>query len=149
MTRTLSMASAGVRSSLLPLDRPPRLGRRSRAQMPPQLAAFARSTLVHVAFAFLAMGAWAVFANRAAGLAHALTAGLVQGLASGAITLALKRFLEAASMRLSGVWALVTAHRLAGTAHVWATISLPWAVSSTYAWVYVWTLTRERAPARA
>ncbi|HLK25779.1 MAG TPA: hypothetical protein VKT30_14085 [Caulobacteraceae bacterium] len=132
--------------------------------MPPQLAAFARSTLVHVAFAFLAMGAWAVFANRAAGLAHALTAGLVQGLASGAITLALKRFLEAASMRLSGVWALVappaiscsailvllvTAHRLAGTAHVWATISLPWAVSSTYAWVYVWTLTRERAPARA
>jgi hypothetical protein len=132
--------------------------------MQPALAALARSTLVHVAFAFVAMGAWAVFANRSAGASHALTAGLVQGAASGSITLGLKRFLEAASARLSGAWALiappsisctailillVSAHTLAGTAHVWTTISLPWAVSSSYAWVYVWAITRGRAPAAA
>ena len=122
-------------------------------------AALARSSAVHVAFAFLAMGAWAVFANRSAGLSHALIAGLVQGALSGGITLGLKRFLEAASARLTGVWSmivppatscavvlglLVGAHLSAGTRNVWATISLPYAVSSTYAWVYAWTLTRGR-----
>lgn len=123
------------------------------------LSALARSSAVHVAFAFLAMGAWAVFANRSAGLSHALVAGLVQGALSGGITLGLKRFLEAASARLTGVWAMVVppatscavilallggAHLLAGTRNVLATISLPYAVSSTYAWVYAWTLTRGR-----
>jgi hypothetical protein len=127
--------------------------------MPTSLAALARSSVVHVAFAFLAMGAWAVFANRAAGLSHALVAGLVQGTLSGAITLALKRFLEAASARLPGAWALIVppsiscavilalllaAHILAGTRNVLATISLPYAVSSTYAWVYTWAVTRRR-----
>jgi hypothetical protein len=132
--------------------------------MPPPLAALARSTVTHVAFAFVAMGAWAVFANWSASVHHALAAGLVQGAASGAITFGLKRFLEAASARLPGAWAylapptvsctailalLVGAHTLAGTAHVWATISLPWAVSSTYAWVYTWSIRRERTPAAA
>jgi len=127
--------------------------------MPTTLAALARSSVVHVAFAFLAMGAWAVFANRAAGTSHALVAGLVQGTLSGAITLGLKRFLEAASARLPGVWAfvvppaiscavilglLVAAHILAGTRNVFATISLPYAVSSTYAWIYTWAVTRNR-----
>jgi ascorbate-specific PTS system EIIC-type component UlaA len=127
--------------------------------MPTSLAALARSSVVHVAFAFLAMGAWAVFANRAAGMSHALIAGLVQGALSAAITLALKRFLEAASARLPGVWALIVpptiscavilalllaAHILAGTRNILATISLPYAVSSTYAWVYTWAVTRRR-----
>ena len=121
--------------------------------------ALARSSAVHVAFAFLAMGAWATFANRSVGLSHALTAGLVQGALSGGITLVLKRFLEAASARLPGVWAvvappmiscavilavLVSAHLIAGTRNILATISLPYAVSSTYAWVYSWAMVRSR-----
>jgi hypothetical protein len=129
------------------------------AAMPTSLAALARSSVVHVAFAFLAMGAWAVFANRTAGLSHALVAGLVQGALSGGITLGLKRFLEASSARLTGIWALIAppaisctvilalllgAHILAGTRNVFATISLPYAVSSTYAWVYTWAMTRGR-----
>jgi hypothetical protein len=122
-------------------------------------AALARSSVVHVAFAFLAMGAWAVFANRSAGLSHALVAGLVQGALSGGITLVLKRFLETASARFPGVWAvvapptiscavilavLVGAHLIAGTRNVLATISLPYAVSSTYAWIYSWAMARGR-----
>ena len=128
--------------------------------MPINLATLARSSPVHVAFAFLAMGAWAVFANRFVGLSHALTAGLVQGALSGGITLVLKRFLETASARLPGVWAvvapptiscavilavLVGAHLIAGTRNILATISLPYAVSSTYAWVYSWAMARGRA----
>jgi hypothetical protein len=127
--------------------------------MPTPLSTLARSSAVHVAFAFLAMGGWAVFANRSVGLSHAALAGLVQGTLSGAITLGLKRFLEAASARLPGIWAfaappaiscavilavLVAAHSLAGTRNVLATISLPYAVSSTYAWVYSWALMRGR-----
>jgi hypothetical protein len=115
---------------------------------------------VHVGFGFLAMGAWAVFANRSAGAGHALLAGLVQGTLSGAITLGLKRFLETASARLVGVWAvvvppatscavillmLVGAHLLAGTRNIAASISLPYAVSSTYAWIYTWMVTRGRS----
>jgi len=134
----------------------------NRAAMPTTLAKLARSSVVQVGFAFLAMGAWAVFANRSAGTAHALTAGLVQGALSGAITLGLKRFLEVASARLAGVWAmivppatscavililLVSAHLLAGTRHVLATISVPYAVSSTYAWVYALMMVRERTVA--
>lgn len=49
-------------------------------------AALARSSVVHVAFAFFAMGAWATFANRSAGMSHALIAGLLQGALSGGIT---------------------------------------------------------------
>jgi hypothetical protein len=124
------------------------------------LATLARSSVVHVGFAILAMGAWAVFANRSAGVGHALAAGLVQGTLSGVITLGLKRFLETASARLPGVWAvlappaiscavilalLVGAHLAAGTRHIWATISLPYAVSSTYAWVYALMMARGRA----
>ena len=127
--------------------------------MPLDLKALGRSTAVHVAFAFLAMGGWALIANLNKGLSHAGLAGLIQGTLSGLITLGLKRFLEAFSIRLPGVWAiivppmvscavilavLVTAHLLAGTPNVWATISLPYAVSSTYAWVYVFVVVRGR-----
>ena len=118
--------------------------------------------MTHVAFAFLAMGGWAVFANRLHGAERALLAGLVQGTLSGLLTLGLKRFLEAAVGRLSDLWAailppvlscagvlaiLLTAHRLAGTPNVWATISVPYAVSSSYAWIYslMLVLARRRA----
>lgn len=88
-----------------------------------------------------------------------LSAGLVQGTLSGVLTLGLKRFLEAAGRRLAGAWAailppaltcasvlaiLLAVHRLAGTPNVWATISAPYAVSSSYAWIYSLSLARSR-----
>lgn len=114
-------------------------------------AGLARSSALHVGFACVAMGAWAAFANRAHPLGDMVLAGLVQGLLSGAITLVLKRSLEAMAARVSGPAAfvlpplvtcvvvlavLLTAHRLAGTPEVWATIAVPYAVSSVYAWIY-------------
>lgn len=118
---------------------------------PSAAAGLASSSALHVGFAFAGMGAWAAFANRAHALGPMLLAGLVQGLLSGAITLVLKRSLEAMAARLGGPVAfilppvitcavvlavLLAAHRLAGTPEIWATIALPYAVSSTYAWVY-------------
>lgn len=112
-----------------------------------------------MAFAFLAMGAWAVFANRSHPTGDALTAGLVQGTASSLITLVLKRFLETFSARLSGPAAFLlppaisctvilallwTVHTLAGTPEVWATLAIPFAVSSTYAWIYTAIVVRVR-----
>jgi hypothetical protein len=120
---------------------------------------WAHSSAAHVGFAFFAMGGWAVFANRGAGAGHAALAGVVQGTISGAITLGLKRFLEMASQRLPGGWAaivppliscavilalLVTAHRLAGTRQLWTTISIPYAVSSSYAFIYTAMILRRR-----
>jgi hypothetical protein len=110
-----------------------------------------------VAFAFLAMGGWALFANRAHGAGAVLPA-LAQGVLSGAITLGLKRTLEALSPRLPGALAyvappLVTAsvilaglwgvHRLIGTPEVLATIAVPWSVSTLYAIVWSALLARE------
>jgi hypothetical protein len=121
------------------------------AGLNPTLANLARSSAVHGAFAFLAMGGWAVFANRLHGAERALLAGAVQGTLSALLTLGLKRFLEAAVARLTDLWAavlppsltcaavlaiLLGAHHLAGTPNVWATISVPYAVSSSYAWIY-------------
>lgn len=117
----------------------------------------ARSTLAHVGFGFLAMGAWAVFANRNHPLPAALLAGLVQGTISGLLTLVLKKFLEWINAKLSGAAALlapplitagsilailVTAHRLAGTPEILATIAVPFSVSTAYAVIYNWGLTR-------
>ena len=118
-----------------------------------------RSTAAHVAVAALAMGAWAAFANRSAGPAHQATAGLVQAVLSGAITFGLKRTLERLGARLPSVsaailppiltcaavlLALVAAHTLARTPDLWRTIVLPYAVSSTYAWLYSFALYRRR-----
>jgi hypothetical protein len=109
------------------------------------------STAVHVAFGFLLMGAWAVFANRNHPLPDALLAGLVQGTISGSLTLVLKKFLEWINARLAGLAALalpplvtasaillilVSAHTLAGTPEVAATIAVPFTVSTTYAILY-------------
>lgn len=121
------------------------------------VAGLARSGAVHGAIAFLAMGAWAAFANRGHGAGAMALAGAVQGAISCVITLILKRSLEAMFARLSGPAAvlapplvtmvvvlavLVTIHRLAGTPEVWATIAVPYTVSSAYAWIYTATLTR-------
>jgi hypothetical protein len=103
------------------------------------------------------MGAWAAFANRGHGVEAMALAGAVQGTISCVITLILKRSLEAMFARLSGPAAiavpplttmavvlavLVAIHRLAGTPEVWATIAVPYGVSSTYAWIYTVTLAR-------
>ena len=111
-----------------------------------------------MAFAFLAMGGWALFANRAHGAA-ALPPALAQGALSGAITFVLKRVLEALAARLTG-WAayigppLITAsvilallagvHTLIRTPEIAATIAVPWSVSSLYAIIYTAVLVRER-----
>lgn len=122
----------------------------------------AQSTIFHVAFGFIAMGAWAVFANRDHSLPQALLAGVVQGAISGTLTLFLKKGLERMNAMFfrarqsdegmgrniaalfvpplvaaaSILTILVTAHTLAGTPEVLATIAVPFTVSTTYAILY-------------
>lgn len=120
----------------------------------------ATSTVAHVGFGFLAMGGWAMFANRAHPLEAMLLAGLVQGTISGLLTLGLKKFLEWLNVRMKGAAALIvppaitattilailfTAHTLAGTPALWATIAVPWMISTSYAILYNLRLSRERA----
>jgi hypothetical protein len=122
------------------------------------LSRLARSTVTHVGFAFVAMGGWALFANRAHGVA-ALAPALAQGTLSGVITLVLKRALEAFAARLGGLAALivpplvtasvilvllVSVHWLIGTPEIAATIAVPWSVSTLYAIVYTAALGRDR-----
>jgi hypothetical protein len=117
----------------------------------------AGSTVAHVAFGFLAMGAWAVFANRDHAIGQALLSGLVQGTISGLLTLGLKKFLEWFNAKLTGAAALilpplitaatilailVTAHTLAGTPEIAATIAVPFTVSTSYAILYNLSLWR-------
>jgi hypothetical protein len=117
----------------------------------------ATSTLAHVGFAFFAMGGWAMFANRNHLFHEALLAGLVQGAISALLTLGLKKFLEWQNQRMTGVAALfvpplitaasiltilTTAHTLAGTPEVLATIAVPFTVSTSYAIIYNWGLWR-------
>ena len=119
----------------------------------------ARSSIVHVAVAFLAMGGWAVFANRAHAFPQPLVAGLVQGALSGVITLVLKRMIEAIAARLAGIAALVlppliavalslailtTIHTLAGTPEILATIALPVGVTALYSTLYAAALWRQK-----
>lgn len=100
----------------------------------------ARSSFVHIAIAFLAMGSWAVFANRAHPFPQPLVAGIVQGALSGAITFVLKRMLEFLAAGFHGIATLVlppviavalslavlaTIHAVAGTPEILATIALP------------------------
>ncbi len=119
----------------------------------------ARSTALHVGFAVLAMGGWALFANSGHGLAAALPPALAQGTLSGLITLVLKRALEAMVARIEGPLArlappaltaavilavLVGIHRLIGTPEVLRTIAVPWSVSTLYAFIYSAALVRGR-----
>lgn len=115
------------------------------------LRRLAQSTVVHVAFAALAMGGWALFANRQHPPAEALRAAVAQGVLSGLITLLLKRALEAMATRFQGAAArlvppcitavailgvLVLVHRLIGTPEIARTIAAPWSVSTLYAFAY-------------
>ena len=116
-----------------------------------------RSSALHMAVAFLGMGAWAVFANRAHG-ADAWLAGAVQGALSATITLFLKRMIEAVSARARNAWRLIlppvlavaasitiltVVHRLAGTPEIFATIALPMTVTAVYATAYAFALWRD------
>ena len=126
------------------------------ARLSLSLAKLARASVVHVTVAFVAMGGWTLFANRAHGAA-AMVPALVQGTISGLITLVLKRVLEAFSVRLSGPLAyllpplatgsvilalLIGVHRLIGTPEILATIAVPWSVSTGYAILYTAALRR-------
>jgi hypothetical protein len=116
-----------------------------------------RSTPAHVAFAAVAMGGWALFANRSHGLAGALAPAAAQAAMSGLITLALKRALEALSGRFKGALAfagppaitasvvlavLAGVHTLIGTPEIAATIAVPWTVSTVYAALYTAALVK-------
>ncbi|MCQ0090792.1 hypothetical protein FGD77_03285 [Roseovarius sp. M141] len=119
------------------------------------------STPLHVALGFAAMGGWAMWANAAHGPRAMLLAGLVQGAISGALTLGLKRsvdWMRPRFQRAPGYWAppliaicgsallLVTAHGLAGTPEIAATIAVPLAVSVSY--IFAYNILRQRAAAR-
>jgi len=121
-----------------------------------------RSSLVHVAFGFLLMGGWTLFANREHGLAAAWLPALVQGIISGVLTGLLKKTLESLDGKLSGVGAyvlppaitagsilvvLTLVHRLIGTPELVATIAFPWTVSTLYAIVYNARLVADRRKA--
>jgi hypothetical protein len=113
-----------------------------------------------VAFAALAMGGWALFANRGHGLEAAVPPALAQGAMSGLITLVLKRALEAMAGRFPGALAylappsltaatvlivLLAVHRLIGTPEIARTIAVPWSVSTIYAFAYAGALARSGA----
>lgn len=118
-----------------------------------------KSSALHMAVAFLGMGAWAVFANRDHPLPQALLAGLVQGTMSALITLFLKRMIEALSQHLPGASALIAPpllavagsvgllsliHGLAGTPEIAATIAVPVSVTAVYSSAYCFALWRAR-----
>jgi len=121
-----------------------------------------KSSLVHVAFGFLLMGGWTLFANREHGLAAAWLPALVQGGLSGVLTGLLKKTLETLDGKLAGALAFVAPpaitagsillvltliHRLIGTPELVATIAFPWTVSTLYAVVYNARLVSERRKA--
>lgn len=123
------------------------------------MKSLARQSWTHIAVAFLAMGGWAVFANRAHPMPQPLVAGVVQGALSGAITFLLKRMVEAVAARFSGKAALllppliavalslailVTIHGVAGTPEIATTIALPISVTALYSTVYAIALWRSR-----
>jgi len=119
----------------------------------------ARSGIVHVAFAFAAMGGWAVFANRAHPAAEALSVGLLQGALSAVTTLVLKKAVEALAARLAGLGALFVpplaaglisaavlgaSHALAGTPELLTTVALPLSVATSYAAIWSYALWSDR-----
>ncbi|MGX1198515.1 hypothetical protein [Parvibaculum sp. MBR-TMA-1.3b-4.2] len=123
---------------------------------------FAAHAATHVAFAFLAMGGWAVYANWAHGPGAAFLAGVVQGSLSGTITYFLKTGLDRLRIRFAGftaIWAppaiacsisasvLIAIHAIAGTPEILATIAIPLTVATSYAVVYNFLRTRSAAPA--
>lgn len=127
--------------------------------MSPLLARLMRSSVVHVGFAFLAMGSWAMFANRAHPMPAPLLAGLIQGMISATITLVLKRCIEYLSSRFAGLAALLAPpviaglvsasvltviHTIGGTPEIARTIAVPLTVATSYATLYNFSLWRSR-----
>jgi hypothetical protein len=123
------------------------------------VAGLARRSTVHVLFAFVAMGGWAVFANRAHAMPAPLVAGMIQGGLSALITLFLKLMIETLSLHLDGIAALLVPpvitclvsaslltliHVLSGTPEVLATIALPLTVATSYAALYNFSLWKAR-----
>ena len=123
------------------------------------MARLMRSGIVHVGFAFLAMGGWAAFANRAHPMPAPLQAGLLQGAISATITLLLKRAIEYLANRFSGLTALLAPpviaglvsatlltilHTLGGTPEIAKTIAVPLTVATSYAALYNYSLWRIR-----
>lgn len=123
------------------------------------MKALLRSSAVHVAVAFLAMGSWAAFANHGHPMPAPLYAGLLQGAISGCITLVLKRGVEALNTRFDGWMALVVPpvvaglisaslltalHTIGGTPEVGRTIAVPLTVATGYAAFYNFTLWRTK-----
>jgi hypothetical protein len=121
------------------------------------LARLMRSSIVHVGFAFLAMGSWAAFANRAHAMPAPLQAGLIQGVISASITMMLKRCIEYLASRFSGLAALLAPpaiaaivsasvltiiHTIGGTPEIARTIAVPLAVATSYAALYNLSLWR-------
>ncbi|WP_269792261.1 hypothetical protein [Stenotrophomonas sp. Iso1] len=119
-----------------------------------------KSTALHMAVAFIAMGGWATFANVAHPMPQPLIAGLVQGTLSALITLFLKRMIEALSARLPGsvgwwlpplaalaasLTLLTSIHWLAGTPEIARTIIVPLSVTGVYGTLYNLTLRRSAA----
>ena len=118
-----------------------------------------KSSLVHMAFGFLLMGGWALFANRAHGLEAAWLPALAQGVVSALLTGVIKRALEWMDGRVAGPPAFVlppvvtasavlaslfTIHSLIGTPELVATIAFPWSLSTLYAFIYNAALVRAR-----
>ena len=125
--------------------------------MSAKLKGLASSGVVHVAFAFFAMGGWALFANRHHPMPKPLLAAVIQGTLSALLTLYLKTAVDALSRRFRGTKrlflppllaclgssaALVAIHTMSGTPEVLRTIALPLAVSTTYAAIYNYSISR-------
>lgn len=123
------------------------------------IARLMRSSIVHVGFAFLAMGSWAAFANRAHPMPAPFFAGLLQGTISATITLVLKRAIEYLASRFSGLTALLAPpviaglvsaslltllHTIGGTPEIAKTIAVPLTVATSYAALYNYSLWRIR-----
>ncbi|SOC38848.1 hypothetical protein SAMN05892877_105293 [Rhizobium subbaraonis] len=118
----------------------------------------AQSSAVHMGVAFVAMGGWAILANRGHAPAQMLLAGAVQGAMSAAITLFLKKAIERLARIVTGagrLWlppalviavsgtALALIHRIAGTPEILRTIAVPLLVSASYAASYNYSLHRK------
>ena len=121
-----------------------------------------RSSAAHMAFGFLLMGGWALFANRAHGLEASWLPALAQGAVSALLTGVIKKAIEWMDGRIGGPLAyivppLVTAssilatlfamHSAIGTPEIAATIAFPWSISTLYAIIYNAGLVRARRAA--
>ncbi|QFT82468.1 hypothetical protein FIU89_17720 [Roseovarius sp. THAF27] len=97
------------------------------------------------------MGGWAVFANAAHPMPTPLVSGVVQGVLSATITLALKAVIEHLLPRISGLPGLILSplacaaisvtllslvHRAVGTPEIATTLALPVTVATSYAALY-------------